>query len=61
LVETDAPFLAPAPHRGKPNEPGFVRFTAEALAGLRGLSLNQLADITTQNLGTLCGWHPSSL
>lgn len=61
LVETDAPFLAPAPHRGKPNEPGFVRFTAEALADLRGLSLHQLADITSQNLGTLCGWHPSSL
>ena len=61
LVETDAPFLAPAPHRGKPNEPGFVRFTAEALADLRGLSLHRLADITTRNLGTLCGWHPSVL
>jgi TatD DNase family protein len=60
LVETDAPFLAPVPHRGKPNEPGFVRFTAEAMAELRGISLRQLADQTTRNLEALCGWAPSS-
>jgi TatD DNase family protein len=60
LVETDAPFLAPIPYRGKPNEPGFVRFTAEAVAGLRGLSSRRLAECTTRNLEALCGWAPSS-
>ena len=60
LVETDAPFLAPVPYRGKPNEPGFVRFTAEAVAALRGLSTSRLAECTTRNLEALCGWAPSS-
>jgi TatD DNase family protein len=60
LVETDAPFLAPVPYRGKPNEPGFVRFTAEAVAELRGISPSALADLTTRNLEALCGWTPSS-
>jgi TatD DNase family protein len=60
LVETDAPFLAPVPYRGKTNEPGFVRFTAEAVAELRGISSLQLAELTTKNLEALCGWAPSS-
>jgi len=60
LVETDAPFLAPVPYRGKPNEPGFVRFTAEAVAELRGISSLKLAELTTRNLEALCGWAPSS-
>lgn len=60
LVETDAPFLAPVPYRGKPNEPGFVRYTAEAVAGLRGISSLELAGLTTRNLEALCGWAPSS-
>jgi TatD DNase family protein len=60
LVETDAPFLAPVPFRGKPNEPGFVRHTAEAVAGLRGIPPGHLADLTTRNLEALCGWAPSS-
>lgn len=60
LVETDAPFLAPVPHRGKPNEPGFVRFTAEAVAALRGVRPSDLAERTTRNLEALCGWSPSS-
>ena len=60
LVETDAPFLAPVPYRGKPNEPGFVRFTAEAVAELRGISMASLAEMTTRNLEALCGWAPSS-
>lgn len=60
LVETDAPFLAPVPYRGKPNEPGFVRFTAEAVAELRGIPSVQLAELTTRNLEALCGWAPSS-
>ncbi|HJW32002.1 MAG TPA: TatD family hydrolase [Holophagaceae bacterium] len=58
LVETDAPFLAPVPYRGKPNEPGFVRFTAQALAELRGLAPRRLAELTTANLEALCGWAP---
>jgi TatD DNase family protein len=60
LVETDAPFLAPVPYRGKTNEPGFVRFTAEAVAELRGIPSLKLAGLTTQNLEALCGWAPSS-
>jgi TatD DNase family protein len=49
LVETDSPFLAPVPHRGKPCEPAFVRDTAEFVAGLRGESFEQLAETTTRN------------
>ena len=60
LVETDAPFLAPVPYRGKPNEPGFVRFTAEAVAELRGIPSVKLAELTTRNLEALCGWAPAS-
>jgi TatD DNase family protein len=55
LVETDAPYLAPVPHRGQPNEPSYVRHTAEALAALRGISLEQLAAETTANFGRLFG------
>jgi TatD DNase family protein len=53
LVETDAPFLAPVPHRGATNEPSFVRHTATALAGLRGVSAEELAAQTTRNFHTL--------
>ncbi|WP_074380678.1 TatD family hydrolase [Bartonella doshiae] len=49
LVETDAPFLAPIPHRGKTNEPSFVRYTASVLAETIGLSIEETAQITTQN------------
>ncbi len=49
LVETDAPYLAPIPYRGKPNEPGYVRHTAEKLAELRGVSLAEIGDTTTDN------------
>lgn len=49
LVETDSPYLAPIPFRGKPNEPKNVRETAQYIADLRGISLEQLADITTEN------------
>lgn len=49
LVETDAPFLAPMPHRGKQNEPAYVRHTAEFLAQLRGDSLEHIAQATTEN------------
>lgn len=53
LVETDAPFLAPVPKRGQKNEPAFSRHTAEFLAELRGISLESLAEITTQNAKSL--------
>lgn len=49
LVETDSPFLAPVPYRGKPCEPAYVRSTAEFVAGLRGETLDQLAANTTRN------------
>lgn len=49
LVETDAPFLAPVPNRGKRNEPAFVADTARMLAELKGVSAEQLAQITTAN------------
>jgi TatD DNase family protein len=49
LVETDAPYLAPVPMRGKPNQPAFVAHTARYVADLRGLELNELAEKTTNN------------
>ncbi|HZY63123.1 MAG TPA: TatD family hydrolase [Edaphobacter sp.] len=49
LVETDAPFLAPIPHRGERNEPALVVHTAETLASLRSISPQELAAITTEN------------
>ncbi len=49
LVETDAPFLAPVPHRGKTGEPAFVTDTARFLAGIRNESFEQLCDATSQN------------
>lgn len=56
LVETDAPFVTPHPHRGERNEPAFTRLVAEALAGLHGEELGLVADITTDNANTLFGW-----
>ena len=49
LLETDAPYLTPVPFRGKENQPAYVRFVAEEIAFLRGISLKELADATTQN------------
>jgi TatD DNase family protein len=49
LVETDAPYLAPMPHRGKRNEPSFVVKTLEALAQVRGIPLSRAAEATTEN------------
>jgi TatD DNase family protein len=53
LVETDSPYLAPVPLRGKRNEPAFVAHTARVLAGLRGLSPEGLAELTTANFRRL--------
>ena len=55
LVETDSPYLAPVPVRGKRNEPAFVVHTAARLAGLKGVSAETLAEQTTQNARTLFG------
>jgi len=55
LVETDAPYLAPQPRRGKRNEPAFVRFTAEYIAQLKGLSAEDVGRVTTLNADSLFG------
>jgi TatD DNase family protein len=47
LVETDSPYLAPVPYRGKQNEPAYVRYVAEEIARLRSLSLEEVAQATT--------------
>ena len=53
LVETDSPWLAPVPHRGKQNEPQYVREVAQCIADLRGISLDALAEATTDNFHRL--------
>jgi len=51
LIETDTPFLAPVPYRGKDNEPAFVVKIAEMLAGLWAKDVEYVADVTTANFG----------
>ena len=53
LVETDSPWLAPVPHRGKQNQPAYVVETAQFVAGLRGVDLETLAEVTSQNFREL--------
>ena len=53
LVETDSPYLAPVPHRGKTNRPALVRHVAEEVARLRGIRLDDLASATTRNFFSL--------
>lgn len=49
LIETDAPYLAPVPHRGKTNQPAYVTAVAQAVADVKGISLHDLAQVTTSN------------
>jgi TatD DNase family protein len=53
LVETDSPYLAPVPHRGKTNEPAYVRYVAERVAQVRGVPFETVAEQTTRNFFTL--------
>jgi len=53
LIETDSPWLAPVPHRGKQNQPGYVVEVAEFIAELKGITVAELARITTENFYTL--------
>uniref|UniRef100_UPI00094DD628 TatD family hydrolase n=1 Tax=Pelagibacter ubique TaxID=198252 RepID=UPI00094DD628 len=53
LIETDSPFLAPVPNRGKKNEPSFINFTAEKLAEIKNISKKELVEITTNNFNKL--------
>lgn len=49
LIETDAPYLAPMPNRGKRNEPAYVRYVAEEIASLRQMPFQEVARLTTEN------------
>ena len=53
LIETDSPFLAPVPNRGKKNEPSFIDFTAAKLAEIKNISKKELIEITTNNFNKL--------
>jgi TatD DNase family protein len=53
LIETDSPFLAPVPNRGKKNEPSFIAFTADKLAEIKKVSKNEIIKVTTENFNKL--------
>ena len=53
LIETDSPYLAPVPYRGKTNNPSYVPFVAKQVAELKGLALEAVAEATSRNFDTL--------
>ncbi len=57
LIETDAPFLTPVPHRGKRNEPAFVSYIADKIAEIHRTTREQVAQITAKNAANLFGWE----
>ena len=61
LVETDSPYLAPVPHRGKENQPAMTRDVAEYMAVLKGVSIEELARVTTENFASLFHIDPARL
>lgn len=61
VVETDGPFLTPHPYRGKRNEPAYVRYVAERLGVVQGISLEQIAAQTTVNACRLFGWDTDTI
>jgi TatD DNase family protein len=56
LVETDSPYLAPVPHRGKPNEPAFVPVVGAAVSAATGVSVEEIASATSRNAALIFGW-----
>jgi TatD DNase family protein len=56
LIETDAPFLAPQPRRGKRNEPAYVRWVAEKIAAVRAARTEAIAQASTENANRLFAW-----
>jgi TatD DNase family protein len=57
LIETDAPFLAPVPHRGGRNEPAFVTHIADKIASIKSLTPLEVAAVTTDNAARLFTWE----
>ncbi len=57
ILETDSPYLAPTPKRGKRNEPAYVRYVAEKIASLKNISLEEVADTTSRNVLKLYKWQ----
>lgn len=55
IIETDSPYLTPMPHRGKRNEPGYVQFVAEEIARIKGISLEEVIRVTTENAKKIYG------
>ena len=53
LIETDSPFLAPIPMRGKKNEPSFIKYTLDKLSNLKNITVERMSDITTNNFHKL--------